>query len=86
MVTLAMHQVEGVKIWWRSRYMDIQEDRCTINIWETKTGALIPILPRKCQNLGQEKTKETQAHEKRPRASQTILCGYVGHPRYVQER
>ena len=34
-VTLAtMHLVEDAKLWWRSRYLDIQEDRCTVDMWE----------------------------------------------------
>ncbi|TYK09782.1 uncharacterized protein E5676_scaffold127G00720 [Cucumis melo var. makuwa] len=35
-VTLAtMHLSEDVKLWWRSRYVDIQEGRCTIDTWDT---------------------------------------------------
>ncbi|TYK14140.1 uncharacterized protein E5676_scaffold513G00100 [Cucumis melo var. makuwa] len=34
-VTLAtMYLCEDAKLWWRSRYMDIQEGRCTIDIWD----------------------------------------------------
>ncbi|TYJ95701.1 uncharacterized protein E5676_scaffold726G00310 [Cucumis melo var. makuwa] len=34
-VTLAtMYLCEDAKLWWRSRYMDIQEGRCTIDTWD----------------------------------------------------
>ncbi|KAA0054245.1 uncharacterized protein E5676_scaffold45G00610 [Cucumis melo var. makuwa] len=34
-VTLAtMYLCEDAKMWWRSRYMDIQEGRCTIDTWD----------------------------------------------------
>ncbi|KAA0050187.1 uncharacterized protein E5676_scaffold180G001240 [Cucumis melo var. makuwa] len=34
-VTLAMrHLSEDAKLWWRSRYIDIQEGRCTIDTWD----------------------------------------------------
>ncbi|KAA0035958.1 uncharacterized protein E5676_scaffold349G00580 [Cucumis melo var. makuwa] len=34
-VTLAtMYMCEDAKLWWRSRYMDIQEGRCTIDTWD----------------------------------------------------
>ncbi|KAA0056134.1 uncharacterized protein E6C27_scaffold697G00140 [Cucumis melo var. makuwa] len=34
-VTLAtMYLCEDAKLWWRSRYMDIQEGGCTIDIWD----------------------------------------------------
>ncbi|KAA0035296.1 RNA-directed DNA polymerase-like protein [Cucumis melo var. makuwa] len=36
-VTLAMmHLAEDAKLWWRSRYMDIQERRCTIDTWTSR--------------------------------------------------
>ncbi|KAA0049998.1 reverse transcriptase [Cucumis melo var. makuwa] len=35
-VTLATtHLSEDAKLWWRSRYVDIQEGRCTIDTWDT---------------------------------------------------
>ncbi|TYK23962.1 reverse transcriptase [Cucumis melo var. makuwa] len=34
-VTLAMmHLSEDAKLWWRSRYVDMQERRCTIDTWD----------------------------------------------------
>ncbi|TYK02461.1 uncharacterized protein E5676_scaffold1738G00820 [Cucumis melo var. makuwa] len=34
-VTLTtMHLCEDAKLWWRSRYMDIKEGRCTIDTWD----------------------------------------------------
>ncbi|KAA0053169.1 uncharacterized protein E5676_scaffold1775G00050 [Cucumis melo var. makuwa] len=34
-VTLAtMHLSEEAKLWWRSRYLDIQEGRCTVDTWD----------------------------------------------------
>ncbi|KAA0048768.1 uncharacterized protein E5676_scaffold172G00590 [Cucumis melo var. makuwa] len=34
-VTLkTMHLFEDAKLWWRSRYIDIQEGQCTIDIWD----------------------------------------------------
>ncbi|KAA0046982.1 uncharacterized protein E6C27_scaffold230G001680 [Cucumis melo var. makuwa] len=34
-VTLAtMHLSEDAKLWWRSRYVDIQERRCTVDTWD----------------------------------------------------
>ncbi|TYK14476.1 uncharacterized protein E5676_scaffold186G001430 [Cucumis melo var. makuwa] len=34
-VTLTtMYVYEDAKLWWRSRYMDIQEGRCTIDTWD----------------------------------------------------
>ncbi|KAA0057274.1 uncharacterized protein E6C27_scaffold280G001120 [Cucumis melo var. makuwa] len=29
-----MYLCEDAKLWWRSRYMDIEEGRCTIDIWD----------------------------------------------------
>ena len=38
-VTLAtMRLSEDAKLWWRSRYMDIQEGRCTIDTWDALKG------------------------------------------------
>ncbi|XP_031745591.1 uncharacterized protein LOC116406038 isoform X1 [Cucumis sativus] len=35
-VTLAtMHLSEDAKLWWRSRYIDIQEGRCVIDTWDS---------------------------------------------------
>ncbi|KAA0060454.1 uncharacterized protein E6C27_scaffold22G002810 [Cucumis melo var. makuwa] len=35
-VTLAtMHLSKDAKLWWRSRYIDMQEGRCTIDTWDT---------------------------------------------------
>ena len=34
-ITVAtMHLAEDAKLWWRSKYVDIQEGRCTIDTWE----------------------------------------------------
>ncbi|KAA0032950.1 uncharacterized protein E6C27_scaffold269G00270 [Cucumis melo var. makuwa] len=34
-VTLAtMHLSEDAKLWWRSRFVDMQEGRCTIDTWD----------------------------------------------------
>ncbi|KAA0068071.1 uncharacterized protein E5676_scaffold1185G00090 [Cucumis melo var. makuwa] len=34
-VTLAtMHLSEDAKLWWRFRYVDMQEGRCTIDTWD----------------------------------------------------
>ena len=29
-----MHLVDDIKLWWRSKYMDIQDGRCTMDTWE----------------------------------------------------
>ncbi|KAA0038933.1 uncharacterized protein E5676_scaffold227G00720 [Cucumis melo var. makuwa] len=29
-----MHLFKDAKLWWRSRYIDIQEERCPIDIWD----------------------------------------------------
>ena len=34
-MTLAtMHLSEDTKLWWRSRYVDIQEGHCIIDTWD----------------------------------------------------
>ncbi|TYK14924.1 uncharacterized protein E5676_scaffold1623G00170 [Cucumis melo var. makuwa] len=55
-VTLTtMHLCEDAKLWWRSRYMDIQEGHCTIDTWDVLKKELcsqfftenVEILPRR---------------------------------------
>lgn len=59
-VTLAtMHLSEDAKLWWRSRYMDIQEGRCTIDTWDALKGELrSQFFPENVEILARRKLRE----------------------------
>ncbi|KAA0045513.1 uncharacterized protein E6C27_scaffold1202G00660 [Cucumis melo var. makuwa] len=79
-VTLTtMHLCEDAKLWWRSRYMDIQEGHCTIDTWDVLKKELrsqfftenVEILPRRklCDlkhigNIREELLRESLEEEK----------------------
>ncbi|KAA0033567.1 hypothetical protein E6C27_scaffold2458G00030 [Cucumis melo var. makuwa] len=56
-VTLAtMYLCEDAKLWWRSRYMDIQEGRCTIDTWDVLKKELhSQFFPQNVEILAQQK-------------------------------
>ncbi|KAA0025392.1 uncharacterized protein E6C27_scaffold1220G00220 [Cucumis melo var. makuwa] len=56
-VTLAtMHLSEDAKLWWRSRYVDIQEGRCTIDTWDTlKRELCSQFFPENVEILARRK-------------------------------
>ncbi|KAA0035831.1 uncharacterized protein E6C27_scaffold403G001310 [Cucumis melo var. makuwa] len=56
-VTLAtMHLCEDAKLWWRSRYMDIQKGRCTINTWDVlKKELRSQFFPKNVEILTRQK-------------------------------
>ncbi|TYK09556.1 9-cis-epoxycarotenoid dioxygenase NCED6 [Cucumis melo var. makuwa] len=59
-VTLAMmHMCEDVKLWWRSRYMDIQEGRCTIDTWDIlKKELRLQFFPENVEILARRKLRD----------------------------
>ncbi|KAA0063441.1 uncharacterized protein E5676_scaffold110G00600 [Cucumis melo var. makuwa] len=56
-VTLAtMYLCEDAKLWWRSRYMDIQEGRCTIDTWDVlKKELRLQFFPENVEILARQK-------------------------------
>ncbi|KAA0051361.1 uncharacterized protein E6C27_scaffold55G00850 [Cucumis melo var. makuwa] len=59
-VTLAtMHLSEDAKLWWRSRFVDIQEGRCTIDTWDTlKRELRSQFFPENVEILARRKLRE----------------------------
>ncbi|KAA0032574.1 uncharacterized protein E5676_scaffold284G00510 [Cucumis melo var. makuwa] len=59
-VTLAtMHLFEDAKLWWRSRYMDIQEGRYTIDTWDVlKKELRSQFFPENVEILAQRKLSD----------------------------
>ena len=59
-VTLAtMHLSEDAKLWWRSRYIDIQEGRCVIDTWDSlKRELRSQFFPENVEILARRKLRE----------------------------
>ncbi|KAA0052177.1 uncharacterized protein E6C27_scaffold1589G00480 [Cucumis melo var. makuwa] len=59
-VTLAtMYLCEDAKLWWRSRYMDIQEGRCTIDTWDVLKKELhSQFFPQNVEILARQKLRD----------------------------
>jgi len=59
-VTLAtMHLSEDAKLWWRSRYVDIQEGRCTVDTWDAlKRDLRSQFIPENVEILARRKLRE----------------------------
>ena len=59
-VTLAtMHLSEDAKLWWRSRYVDIQEGHCTIDTWDSlKRELRSQVFPKNVDILARRKLRE----------------------------
>ena len=59
-VTLAtMHLSEDAKLWWRSRYVDMQEGRCTIDTWDSlKRELRSQFSPENVDVLARRKLRE----------------------------
>ncbi|KAA0033331.1 uncharacterized protein E6C27_scaffold845G001500 [Cucumis melo var. makuwa] len=59
-VTLAaMYLCEDAKLWWRSRYMDIQEGRCTIDTWDVlKKELRSQFFPENVEILARQKLRD----------------------------
>ncbi|KAA0060490.1 uncharacterized protein E6C27_scaffold22G003260 [Cucumis melo var. makuwa] len=59
-VTLAtMHLSEDAKLWWRSRYIDIQEGRCTVDTWDALKGELrSQFFPENVEILARRKLRD----------------------------
>ncbi|TYK01597.1 reverse transcriptase [Cucumis melo var. makuwa] len=59
-VTLAtMHLSEDAKLWWRSRFVDIQEGRCTIDTWDAlKRELRSQFFPENVEILARRKLRE----------------------------
>ncbi|KAA0043298.1 uncharacterized protein E5676_scaffold129G00780 [Cucumis melo var. makuwa] len=67
-VTLAtMHLCEDAKLWWRSRYMDIQEGHCTIDTWDVlKKELRSQFFPENVEILARAETVgKDQLYEQR---------------------
>ncbi|KAA0067252.1 uncharacterized protein E5676_scaffold231G00330 [Cucumis melo var. makuwa] len=58
-VTLAtMHLSEDAKLWWRSRYVDIQEGRCTVDTWDAlKRELRSQFFPENVEILARRKLR-----------------------------
>ncbi|TYJ96946.1 uncharacterized protein E5676_scaffold220G00560 [Cucumis melo var. makuwa] len=59
-VTLAMmHLSEDAKLWWRSRYVDMQEERYTIDTWDALKRELhLQFFPENVEILARQKLHE----------------------------
>ncbi|KAA0053506.1 uncharacterized protein E6C27_scaffold190G00630 [Cucumis melo var. makuwa] len=59
-ITLAtMHLSEDAKLWWRSRFVDIQEGRCTIDTWDAlKRELRSQFFPENVEILARRKLCE----------------------------
>ncbi|KAA0059143.1 uncharacterized protein E6C27_scaffold430G00550 [Cucumis melo var. makuwa] len=59
-VTLAtMHLSEDAKLWWRSRYVDIQEGRCTVDTWDAlKRELRSQFFPENVEILARQKLRD----------------------------
>ncbi|TYK19839.1 uncharacterized protein E5676_scaffold811G00460 [Cucumis melo var. makuwa] len=59
-VTLAtMHLSEDAKLWWRSRYVDIQEGRCTVDTWDAlKRELRSQFFPENVEILARRKLRD----------------------------
>ena len=59
-VTLVtMHLSENAKLWWRSRYVGIQEGRCTIDTWDSlKRELRSQFFPENVKILARRKLRE----------------------------
>ncbi|TYK21000.1 uncharacterized protein E5676_scaffold328G00270 [Cucumis melo var. makuwa] len=59
-VTLAtMHLSEDAKLWWRSRYVDIQEGRCTVDTWDAlKRELRSQFFPDNVEILARRKLRD----------------------------
>ncbi|XP_038890158.1 uncharacterized protein LOC120079815 [Benincasa hispida] len=59
-VTIAtMHLIEDAKLWWRSRFTDIQEGRCTIDTWDRlKQELRSQFFPENVEILARRKLRE----------------------------
>ena len=54
-----MHLSKDAKLWWRSRYIDIQEGRCTIDTWDALKKELhSQFFPENVEILSQQKLRE----------------------------
>ncbi|KAA0050163.1 uncharacterized protein E6C27_scaffold675G001960 [Cucumis melo var. makuwa] len=59
-VTVAtMHLSEDAKLWWRSRYVDIQEGRCTVDTWDAlKRELRSQFFPENVEILARRKLRD----------------------------
>jgi len=59
-ITLAtMHLADDAKLWWRSRYIDMQEGRCTIDTWDKlKQELRSQFFPENVEILARRKLRE----------------------------
>ncbi|KAA0040334.1 uncharacterized protein E5676_scaffold142G004340 [Cucumis melo var. makuwa] len=59
-VTLAtMHMSEDAKLWWRSRFVDMQEGRCTIDTWDAlKRELCSQFFPENVEILAPRKLRD----------------------------
>ncbi|KAA0031687.1 uncharacterized protein E5676_scaffold409G00190 [Cucumis melo var. makuwa] len=59
-VTLAtMHLFEDAKLWWRSRYMNIQEGHCTVDTWDAlKRELRSQFFPENVEILARRKLRD----------------------------
>ncbi|KAA0063885.1 uncharacterized protein E6C27_scaffold616G00090 [Cucumis melo var. makuwa] len=59
-VTLAtMHLSEDAKLWWRSRYVNIQEGRCTVDTWDAlKRELRSQFFPEHVEILARRKLRD----------------------------
>ncbi|TYK11972.1 uncharacterized protein E5676_scaffold177G001560 [Cucumis melo var. makuwa] len=77
-VTLAtMHLSEDAKLWWRSRYVDIQEGRCTVDTWDAlKRELRSQFFPENVEILARRKLRDLR-HTGEIREAETVGEGQV---------
>ena len=56
---VTMHLANDVKLWWRSKYMDIQDGRCTVDTWDSlKQELRSQFLPGNVEIIARRKLRE----------------------------
>ena len=54
-----MHLADDTKLWWRSKYMDIQDGRCTVDTWDNlKQELRSQFLPGNVEMIARRKLRE----------------------------
>ncbi|TYK16922.1 uncharacterized protein E5676_scaffold130G00580 [Cucumis melo var. makuwa] len=78
-VTLAtMHLSEDAKLWWRSRFVDMQEGRCTINTWDAlKRELRSQFFPENVEILARRKVKAVDKDKANEQRVQDLTSVYA---------
>ncbi|XP_062021178.1 uncharacterized protein LOC133737687 [Rosa rugosa] len=74
-VNMATMYLSGdAKLWWRTKYNDIQRGVCTVDTWkDLKKELKAQFFPRECRIHCQMTAKGAQAHQQHPRLCEQVL-------------